>query len=81
MTNYVTELVASFRAHENETIAQEQSNYMRNQFEFFGLKSQERRLLQREFLKSAALPPKSELKSIITEIWEHPQCELHYVGQ
>ena len=81
MTDYVTALITSFRAHGNHSIAKEQSNYMRNQFEFFGLKSQERRLLQREFLKSAALPPKSELKSIITEIWEQPQRELHYVGQ
>ncbi len=81
MTDYVTALISAFRAHENPSVAQDQANYMRNKFEFFGLKSQDRRALQREFLKSTSLPPKSELKLIITEIWEQPQRELHYVGQ
>lgn len=81
MTNYVAELISIFQSGEDRSIAIDQSNYMRNQFEFFGLKSQKRRTLQSEFFRSNELPPKSELKMIITELWEQPQRELHYAGQ
>lgn len=81
MSDYVIHIIENFRSNQNKTIAQEQSNYMRNRFEFFGLKSQERRFLQREFLLSQNLPPKSQLKPIVIELWSQPQRELHYVAQ
>lgn len=81
MTDYVIKIISTFQSNGDQLIAEGQSNYMRNKFEFFGLKSQKRRDLQRAFLRSDSLPPKSELKLIVSELWTEPQRELHYLGQ
>ena len=81
MTDYVAKIILAFHANKNGEIAKAQADYMRNKFEFFGLKSQERRTLQSTYLKPESLPPKSELSGIIKELWEQPQRELYYLGQ
>lgn len=52
--------------------------YMKNLFEFHGIKSPERRVLCREFIKSNGLPEKKELKTVIDELWNLPQREYQY---
>lgn len=81
MSDFVSTIEQAFKSHENKAIALQQSNYMRNRFEFFGLKSQTRRELQRAFLKSTTIPSKSEMITAVVYLWGKPQRELHYVAQ
>lgn len=53
---------------------------MKNQFEFFGIKSPQRKELTRKFLKDYSLPTKENAESIIKEIWTIPQRECQYVA-
>lgn len=52
--------------------------YMRNQFEFFGIKSTERREMCNEYLKKHSLPERGELQKIIKELWNSEERELQY---
>jgi len=54
--------------------------YMKNQFDFLGIKSPERRELIKPYLTRSALPPKNELWPIIFELWEMPEREFQYVA-
>ena len=60
--------------------AAQQKAYMRNQFEFFGLKAPEQAELRREFLKTHGLAPTDELRTIIRELWQQPEREFQYFG-
>ncbi len=53
--------------------------YMRDKFEFYGLKSPLRRAIQKAFWKLHQ-PPKTEeaLKALVEALWEQPYRELHY---
>lgn len=62
-------------------IAAGQKAYMRDQFEYYGIKSPERRVIQKPFLIKEFLPPKSELNKIVRELWNKPQRDFQYFGQ
>lgn len=64
----------------NPKNAARQKAYMRNQFDFFGLKALEQADLRREFLKARGLPPVDELRTIIRELWQQPEREFQYFG-
>ena len=74
-------LTDEFQHHANPAIAEQQKAYMRNQFEFYGIKSTLRKEIQKPFLSAKALPPKSELETIVQLIWQQPQRECQYVAQ
>ena len=44
-------IIEEFRQYKNEENAEKQAAYLRHQFEFIGLKTPERRLLAKDFLK------------------------------
>ncbi|SDS00833.1 3-methyladenine DNA glycosylase AlkD [Formosa sp. Hel1_31_208] len=77
----IERLIEQFQHHTNPDIAQQQKAYMRNQFEFFGLKSTLRKEIQKPFLSAKALPPKSELEAIVYQLWQQPQRECQYAAQ
>lgn len=76
--NYIEPLRKSFESHANPDNAIPMKKYMKNLFEYYGIKSPERRVLCREFLKSSGLPEKKNLKSVIEELWDLPQREYQY---
>jgi 3-methyladenine DNA glycosylase AlkD len=65
----------------NPKIALGQKAYMRNQFEFFGLKTNDRREIQKPFFIKQCLPKKSELGTIIKTLWEKPQRDFYHFSQ
>ena len=81
MKNYVQDLEAQLKAHRNSGIATQQKAYMRNQFEYVGIKTPIRRELQKSFLKKPMLPPKKELDAIIRILWEKPERDFQLFGQ
>jgi 3-methyladenine DNA glycosylase AlkD len=70
-----------FKEMANASVAAGQKAYMRNQFEFYGLKTPVRRALQKQLFQKERLPPKDEVAGIVKTLWGHPQRECHYLAQ
>lgn len=81
MTNFISLLEKVFQLNANPTIASQQKAYLKNLFEFYGLKTPVRREIQKPFLVKEFLPSKSEAHEIIKKLWKKPQREFHYFGQ
>jgi len=78
MNNFINALENTFKENQNNDIALQQAKYMKNHFEFFGLKSPVRKKLSRTFLVKKYLPPKKELNAYIKILWEKAQREYQY---
>jgi len=81
MKQFIETLEIEFQKNENEKIALEQKAYMRNQFEYYGLKAPERRKIQAPFLVKKYLSEKRELHKIVKILWEKPQRDYQYFSQ
>lgn len=80
MHPYTQPLVSAFEAAANPTLAGPMEAYMKNRFQFYGIKSPERRAIFRAFIKEHGLPPIDELEEIIESLWEQPLRECHYAA-
>lgn len=80
MTQFVTTLNALCIAHSNEDNASQMKAYMRDQFEFFGIKTKERRALLKEAYIEHKPDVDSNIRTIVFELYEQPQRELHHCG-
>lgn len=69
------ELKAAYEANFHPENAQAMKDYMRGQYEFFGLKRPLRSELSKSFLQSVRNPDKSAPKDIIVALWDLPQRE------
>src|SRR5690554_3319925 len=74
-------ITSVFEENSNPKIAEGQKAYMKNRFEFFGLKTPLRRELQKPFLLKGNLPNKTDAFEIVLKLWDKPQRELHYFAQ
>ncbi|MDP3944743.1 MAG: DNA alkylation repair protein [Lutibacter sp.] len=81
MTTFINVLEIELAQHANPNIALEQKAYMRNQFEYYGIKSAERREIQKPFLIKEFLPKKDELGKTVIFLWEKPQRDYQYFAQ
>jgi len=81
VSEFIETLSAEFSAAANEKRAAKQKQYMRQQFDYFGLTSEERRNAQKPFLVKAFLPEKRELVPMVKTLWEKPQREFQYFAQ
>lgn len=75
---YLEPLVELFENNANPEIAKPMAKYMKNHFQFLGLKSPVRRDLQKQFFKTNGLPPIADLEKIINELWNKSEREYHY---
>jgi 3-methyladenine DNA glycosylase AlkD len=78
---FLTTLRAACIQKSDPEIAAGQQAYMRNQFRFYGIKTPVRRALQRVIFQKDMLPPKSDLHSVVSELWELPERENQYIAQ
>ncbi len=78
MHSYLIPLLESFSENANESIAIQMKKYMKDQFDFFGIKSPERKVLKKEFLHTHGLPDQDQLEVIVKECWQLPQREYQY---
>lgn len=81
MSAFINHLTAEFKRNENTKVAVKQEAYMRGQFEYYGLKTEIRREIQKPFLVKEFLPEKDDLEKIVKILWEKPQREYHYFAQ
>lgn len=78
---YINTLKTEFRNNANGKNALAQKAYMRNQFEYYGIKSVLRREIQKPFFITKHLPAKTELDQLIKTLWKEPQREYQYFSQ
>lgn len=55
-------------------------SYMKNHFEFLGIKSPERKVLLRKFVKENGIPEGETLKEVIALMWKDPHREMQYAA-
>jgi 3-methyladenine DNA glycosylase AlkD len=77
---YLRSVKETFSANANLKNAFPMKKYMKDKFEFLGIKSPERRELQREFLRKNKLPDPELIDEIIKELWAMPEREYQYFG-
>jgi 3-methyladenine DNA glycosylase AlkD len=77
---YVNKLADWMRSHRNEENAGPMKKYMRNQFEFLGIKTPERIALLREFLKEHGKPHFEDLSETVLALWELPEREFQHIA-
>jgi 3-methyladenine DNA glycosylase AlkD len=80
MHPYVSSLKTAFEQNANPAQAAPMKKYMRDQFDYLGIKSPELRALMKEFLAAHGLPPVKDLDVILRELWSLPQREFQYAA-
>ena len=53
---------------------------MRDQFDYFGIKTPLRRVILRDFIKQNGLPQQNEMETVVWELWKHPNRECVYAA-
>jgi 3-methyladenine DNA glycosylase AlkD len=80
MHPYVASLKKLLEQHADPAQAGPMKKYMRDQFEYLGIKSPQFTLLMKEFIAAHGTPPIYELDVILRDLWALPQREFQYVA-
>lgn len=80
MHPYVLSLKKLYEQNANPAQAVAMKKYMRDQFEYLGIKSPQGAALSKEFIKEHGLPPIDQLDTIARELWSLPEREFQYVA-
>ncbi len=78
---YAQHLRKALESHADGDNARAMSAYMKGHFPFFGIKSDSRRRVLKEFITVHGLPSVSELDATVRELWQMPEREIHYCAQ
>ena len=78
--SYVDELEKLFESNRNKSNAAQMKKYMRDQFEYYGIKSPLRKMLLSQFLKKNGKPLGDDLKQVVKLLWENDHREMQYVA-
>jgi 3-methyladenine DNA glycosylase AlkD len=80
MHPYVVPLKTLLQQNANPAQAGPMKKYMRDQFEYLGVKSPQLKLLFRQAIREHGLPSLEELDAVIRELWEFPEREYQYLA-
>ena len=80
MHPYAASLKTLFEGHANPANAAPMKKYMRDQFDYLGIKSPLHGELMREFIAANGLPPIKDLDVILRGLWSLPQREFQYAA-
>jgi len=76
----LNELIEIYREKCNEDNAISMKSYMKDRFEFLGIRSPERKALRLAFFKKYAKPSHEELHHIIGQLYNQSEREFHYLA-
>jgi 3-methyladenine DNA glycosylase AlkD len=77
---YIIPLRALFEQNADPAQAAPMKKYMRDQFEYLGIKTPQSAALQKKFYEEYGLPELSDLDEILRDLWALPQREFQYVA-
>ena len=80
MHPYTLSLKNLFEKNADPAKAGPMKKYMRDQFEYLGIKSPQAAALLKEHIKEHGLPPLDKLDIILRELWSLPQREFQYAA-
>ena len=80
MHTYLIPLKALFEKNADASQAAPMKKYMRDQFEYLGIKTPQSAALQKNFHAEHGLPDVSQLDLVLRDLWSLPQREFQYVG-
>jgi 3-methyladenine DNA glycosylase AlkD len=80
MHAYTRDLKTLFVRHANSKNAAPMKRYMRDQFEYLGLKGPQMAGVLREHIDSHGLPALKDLDAVLRELWALPQREFQYAA-
>lgn len=80
MHPYVEGLKSLFEQNADSSQASGMKKYMRDQFEYLGIKSPKFKELMKEYIAAHGLPPLGELDAILRELWSLPEREFQYAS-
>ncbi|MBI3173153.1 MAG: DNA alkylation repair protein [Chloroflexi bacterium] len=80
MHPYVKSIQVRFAAHADPAQAGPMKRYMRDQFEYLGIKSPQFKELFKAHLAEHGLPPVAELDVIVRDLWALPEREYQYAA-
>lgn len=80
MHPYLIPLIVLFESHADPAQVAPMKAYMRDQFEYLGIKSPQFKILMKEHIAAHGLPPAEELDFIARELWELPYREFQYAA-
>jgi len=80
MHGYLIPLVALFEENADPIQAGPMKKYMRDQFEYLGIKSPQFKALFKDFVQEHGLPAVSDLGPIVHDLWGLPQREFQYLA-
>lgn len=78
--HYIEAIDALLSSRSNPDEAARMKRYMRNQFEFFGIRAPLQKQLSKQLLKKHLIDDANELRDIVTQLWDKPEREYQYVG-
>ncbi|MBV7528470.1 DNA alkylation repair protein [Chitinophaga sp. sic0106] len=78
--NYLPLIIQEFETAANATEAVAMKKYMRDQFEFCGIKSPQRKLLLRGLKATHGVPAITEMPALVKALWKLPQREYQYAA-
>lgn len=77
----VSELSRQFKAAADPANAVFQKAYMKDHFEFFGIKTELRRKITNALFRQVVITDHKVLKHTVMQLWKLPQREFQYAGQ
>jgi len=80
MQPFTLSLKSLFEQNANPAQAGPMKKYMRDQFEYLGIKSPQATVLLRKHINEYGLPPLDHLDIILRELWALPQREFQYTA-
>jgi len=80
MHSYVKKLRALLEKNANPKQAPAMKKYMRDQFEYLGIKSPQLKLLTRQHIAENGFLPLDELDEVMRDLWSLPQREFQYAA-
>ncbi len=78
MNKFLLTIENEFTYYSDPVIAAGQKAYMKNQFDFHGIKTPRRREIQKPFLNKKYLPPKSSMVKTVKTLWSKNEREYQY---
>ena len=78
--DFISQLEAAFKQNKNEENAFQMKRYMKNLFSFYGIKSNERRAILHDLLKSNRQEISENYREIALTLLKKEFRELHYCG-
>ncbi|RZK10188.1 MAG: DNA alkylation repair protein [Flavobacterium sp.] len=76
--NFIKNLEKAFQENSNPENAVPMENYMKNHFSFFGIKTENRRMIFKAIWKENQVEVASNARNIALELFSKSQRELHY---